>query len=66
MLAILGPTMMVEADLRLKNNIPIMAHDAGDDNNLTFAQWIEEIIKVRIFTFCHMYHLSELWHQNRS
>ena len=38
--------MMVEADLRLKNNIPIMAHDAGDDNNLTFAQWIEEIIKV--------------------
>ena len=40
--------MMVEADLRLKNNIPIMAHDPGEDNNLTFAQWIDEIIKVML------------------
>ena len=43
-----GPAMMVEADLRLKDNIPIMAHDKGDDNNLTFSQWLDEIIKVNM------------------
>ena len=41
--------MMVEADLRLKDSTPIMAHDPGEDNNLTFVQWLNEIIKVSAF-----------------
>ncbi|XP_052102961.1 protein FAM151A-like [Mytilus californianus] len=48
-----GNVMMIEGDIMLlgqdtsnKTNIPIMAHDVGDYNNITFEQWIDEIIKV--------------------
>ncbi|CAC5383744.1 unnamed protein product [Mytilus coruscus] len=48
-----GDVMMIEGDIMLlgqdtgnKTNIPIMAHDVGDYNNITFEQWIDEIIKV--------------------
>lgn len=48
-----GPVMMIEGDIQVlgqgtsnQTNIPIMGHDIGDFNNLTFEQWIDEIIKV--------------------
>ncbi|CAC5383748.1 unnamed protein product [Mytilus coruscus] len=48
-----GDVMMIEGDIMLlrqntinKRDIPIMAHDIGDNNNITFDQWIDEIIKV--------------------
>ena len=46
--------MMVEGDIMLlgqdtenQTDVPIMAHDVGDFNNLTFEQWVDEIIKVK-------------------
>ena len=49
--------MMIEGDIMLlgqdtpnQTNIPIMAHTVGDYNNITFEQWIDEIIKV----FCSL------------
>ncbi|XP_052781837.1 protein FAM151A-like [Mya arenaria] len=48
-----GNVMMIEGDIRLfaegtsnKTDTPIMAHDEGDYNNLSFAQWLDAIIKV--------------------
>ncbi|XP_045162873.2 uncharacterized protein LOC123527471 [Mercenaria mercenaria] len=48
-----GDVMMIEGDIMLldqdtpnQTNIPIMAHDIGDFNNITFEQWLDEIIKV--------------------
>lgn len=48
-----GDVMMIEGDIMLlgqdtanQTNIPIMAHTVGDNNNITFEQWIDEIIKV--------------------
>ncbi|KAH3780218.1 protein FAM151B-like [Dreissena polymorpha] len=43
-----GNVMMIEGDIRFDNNtkVPIMAHGKGENNNLTFAQWLDEIIKV--------------------
>jgi len=45
--------MMIEGDIQLlgqdtsnQTDIPIMAHTVGDNNNLTFEQWLDEIIKV--------------------
>lgn len=48
-----GDIMMIEGDIQLKGqdtpnqtNVPVMGHDIGDFNNLTFEQWLDEIIKV--------------------
>ena len=38
--------MMVEAELRLRNNIPVMVHDPSEFNNMTFVQWLDDIIRV--------------------
>jgi len=45
--------MMIEGDIRLLgegtgnvSQVPVMAHDVGDFNNITFQQWLDEIIKV--------------------
>ena len=45
--------MMIEGDIMLlgqntpnQTELPIMAHDVGDYNNITFEQWLDEIIKV--------------------
>lgn len=49
----IGDVMMIEGDIMLlgqdtpnQTDIPIMAHNVGDYNNLTFEQWLDEIIKV--------------------
>ncbi|KAL4227550.1 hypothetical protein ACF0H5_012993 [Mactra antiquata] len=48
-----GDVQMIEGDIQVlgqgttnQTNIPIMAHDIGDNNNITFEQWLDEIIKV--------------------
>lgn len=45
--------MMIEGDIQVlgqgtanQTDIPIMGHDIGDYNNITFEQWLDEIIKV--------------------
>lgn len=48
-----GEAMMIEGDIMLlgqdtsnQTELPIMAHTVGDYNNMTFEQWLDEIIKV--------------------
>jgi len=50
---VLGDVMMIEGDIRLLgegtgnvSQVPVMAHDVGDFNNITFQQWLDEIIQV--------------------
>lgn len=50
-----GDVMMIEGDIQMygqnttkQTDLPIMAHDYGDYNNITFEEWLDEIIKVRM------------------